>query len=97
MELKEIICKCHEIAVSRGWWIKPREDGTCISLMHSELSEALEEMRGANNKNAVGMELGDCCIRIFDYCKRYDIDLEDCILRKCEINKGRPIRHGKRF
>ena len=97
MELKHLVDECHDIALSKGWWDKSREDGTCIALMHSELSEALEEMRGANNKNAIGMELGDVCIRIFDYCGRNKIDLEDCILRKCEINKGRPNRHNKRF
>jgi NTP pyrophosphatase (non-canonical NTP hydrolase) len=97
MELNEIIDMCHQIALDHGWWVQSREDGTCIALMMSELAEALEEMRGANNKNAVGMELGDVCIRIFDYAKRYDIDLQDCILRKCEINKNRPMRHGKRF
>ncbi len=32
-------------AKTKGWWDKPREKGTMIALMHSELSEALEEIR----------------------------------------------------
>jgi len=40
---------CHGTAVDKGWW-EPQPEGKrtfgeCISLMHSELSEALEEYR----------------------------------------------------
>lgn len=38
----------HENAVDHGWWEEPREDGTLIALMHSELSEALEALRKGN-------------------------------------------------
>lgn len=35
----------HEIAVAHGFWDTPRNFGEMLSLMHSELSEALEEHR----------------------------------------------------
>lgn len=37
--------KIHETAKAKGWWEKDRSMTHCLSLVHSELSEALEEER----------------------------------------------------
>ncbi len=73
-----------------------RNDGEMIALMHSELSEALEDLRQGNDKH-VGSELADCVIRIMDYSEARDIDLGKEILKKCKKNKKRKYKHGKRF
>lgn len=43
--LNELAVAIHDTAVSRGWWNKPSEFGTSLALVHSEVSEALEEWR----------------------------------------------------
>ena len=48
MTISEIVKCAHENAVKPGFWENPPEFGTAIALIHSELSEALEEMRAGN-------------------------------------------------
>ena len=48
MEIKTLVTKAHENAVKHGFWEPPLPFGTAIALIHSELSEALEEMRAGN-------------------------------------------------
>lgn len=95
--INDFIDICYATAKEKGWWDKPRSDGELIALMHSELSEALEAMRNSHGKDAIAEELADCCIRIFDYCGKNKIDLEEALLKKAEKNKSRPYRHGKVF
>lgn len=48
MEIKTLVAKAHENAVKHGFWEPPLSFGTAIALIHSELSEALEEERNGN-------------------------------------------------
>ena len=103
--LKMLCEEAYSTAKSKGWHETPREDGTLIALMHSDLSEALEAMRKPDKKdehlpdlNPVGLELADVLIRIFDYCGAKGIDLADCVDAKMKYNETRPHRHGgKKF
>jgi NTP pyrophosphatase (non-canonical NTP hydrolase) len=83
-------------AKAKGWHDNPREMGTIIALIHSELSEALEADRKGDSENFVE-ELADVCIRIFDLCGSLNLDLESAIVEKMEYNKTRPYKHGKRY
>jgi len=78
--------------------IKVRNNAEMIALMHSELSEALEELRKKHCKmELVGEELADCVIRILDFCEGRGIDLQTLLEKKIKKNKKRPYKHGKKF
>lgn len=48
MTIDELVKDAHENAIEHGFWDNPPEFGTSIALIHSELSEALEERRSGN-------------------------------------------------
>lgn len=73
-----------------------------VALIHSELSEALEEYRSnhgvtevyqeAEKPEGVPIELADAIIRILDYCGYAGIDIVAALERKHEYNKSPPIQ-----
>lgn len=93
MRINQLCSEAFEIAKSKGWHDEPRETGTVLALIHSEVSEALEADRKGDREN-FEEELADVCIRIFDLCGSRGIDLEASIQKKMEKNKGRSYKHG---
>lgn len=104
----------YDIALEKGWWGPDKDNPEeCnipekLALIHSEISEALEEYRvhgmnpdkmiyveeGKQKPEGFAVELADAMIRIFDLCGRYDIPIEQALRVKIGYNSTRPYRHG---
>lgn len=99
----------------RGWhdrWHEIADNNTEVdhiaaklALVHSEVSEALEELRAGNAYDIVyypegdkpegfGIELADALIRILDLGAMLGIDLEALVHTKLAFNRTRGHKHG---
>ncbi|MDE2099187.1 MAG: hypothetical protein KGL39_18175 [Patescibacteria group bacterium] len=106
IRVNDLIREAWETSDAKGWHNPPHSIGEAIALMHSELSEVLEEYRNGMPPNSVyerdgkpegiPIELADVLIRIGDFCGQHDIDLNEAIRIKLEYNKTRPHRHGNK-
>lgn len=97
----------HEVSRSKGWYDDETGDSfaTKMILVHSELSEVIEEYRNGKGMNeiyysdkgkpeGIPIEMADVLIRIFDLCEYFGIPLQEALKIKHAFNKTRPHRHG---
>jgi NTP pyrophosphatase (non-canonical NTP hydrolase) len=103
LSLRSLAKAAHSTAVEKGWWDRPRSLPEQFVLMHSEISEAVEEVRKPDARpfylvdkkpEGWGVELADCVIRIMDTCEHYKVDLQALIEMKMRYNESREHRHG---
>jgi NTP pyrophosphatase (non-canonical NTP hydrolase) len=111
--LREWKARVHELAREKGWWdghgTPPSTDAVLakLALIHSEVSECVEEARvtepdslgdiryGTNGKpEGFAIELADVIIRALDLAGALGIDIEAAVAMKHRYNMTRPHRHG---
>lgn len=116
--LNELAAKLYKVALTKGYWQSEITVGKYvpgdkvlysstsekIALIHSELSEALEESRkfedcryiyfskdkaGLKKPEGFGVEMADAVLRIMDLCHRRGVNLEKCMEIKIAYNEKR--------
>ena len=105
MHIKDLVKESHETAREKGWWDVVKSPLEIHALIHSEISEAVEEARKDtkplyyNNDlkpEGEAVELADAIIRIADYFGYRNWDLEKILEIKMHYNKSRSYRHGNK-
>lgn len=93
--INNLVRFAHEQAKKAGWHDKPREIGTDLMLIVSEVSEAMEGARKGlmddklPHRKMIEVELADAVIRICDLCGKEGLDLGGAIIEKMEYNRTR--------
>ena len=104
-QITKLIQNATENAHNHGWYIEWNRTslnsgvlsvGEALALIHSEVSEALEEVRD-DNKDTFSIEIADVFIRLFHLCGDLNIDIEKAIETKMKKNTTRAKKHGRKI
>jgi NTP pyrophosphatase (non-canonical NTP hydrolase) len=95
ISINNLVSKVYQQNLNAGWHSKPREIGTCLMLIVSEISEAMEGDRKSlmddhlPHRKMLEVELADAVIRIMDLAGREGLDLGGAMMEKLDYNSKR--------
>lgn len=93
--VSELQDTCYGLAYEAGWHDKPREVGTDLMLITSEVAEAMEGARKdlyddhLPHRKMFEVELADALIRICDTAGKHGLDLGGAVVEKLIYNTKR--------
>jgi len=99
-DTNELVKLCYGLSKDAGWHENPREIGTVLMLIVSEVAEAMEgDRRGLMDdhlphRKMMEVELADAVIRIMDLAGLKSYDLGGAIVEKLQYNQHR-LDHKK--
>ena len=97
--LNELAKEAYKTKVEKGFepsdWSDPKSVASKLALIHSEISESLEEVR-ENNKYKFYEELIDVLIRTLELLHETGADIDLVYALKTKKNRERPHLHGKK-
>jgi len=103
LTINDICEAAHDNAKKKGFYKKKGNVLEKLVLIHSEVSEAVEDYRNGMMQTyeptrhkpcGFPIELADIIIRVCDLAEYLKIDLNEAIIFKMEYNKTRPYKHG---
>ena len=93
MSLNDFKEEVRALNTEKGWRNGTTTFAEYVALLHSEVSEMLEEWRN-KNYDELAKEYADVFIRLVDMADVFDIDLDKAYRDKMDRNWQRPYQHG---
>lgn len=96
LTINELTERMHALVKSKGWYEAnskrpqtPRNLAVSLSIEAAEILEHFQFTDEITNRDELGSELADVMLYLLQLASISDIDLEDAVLRKIDVNKGR--------
>jgi NTP pyrophosphatase (non-canonical NTP hydrolase) len=101
MDIKELTDRMHTFVTSKGWYgensqrpQRPRNLAISLALEAAEILEQFQWSEEVKDKKDLSSELADAALYLLQLASISDIDLEQAILDKLEVNKTREWDQG---
>jgi NTP pyrophosphatase (non-canonical NTP hydrolase) len=96
MDIKQLTDEMNRLVTSKGWDAEdskrpqtPRNLAVSLSIEAAEILEHFQFTDEVKDKDELGAELADVALYLLQLASISDIDLEEAILKKIEVNKKR--------
>ena len=96
MDIKQLTEEMHRFIRSKGWYAEnskrpqtPRNLAISLALEAGEILEHFQWNEEVKNKEELASELADVALYLLQLASISEIDLEQAVLNKLEINKTR--------
>ncbi len=96
MDIKELTQRMHELVASKGWYADgskrpqtPKNLSISLALEAAEIMEHFQWREDVKDKDEFAGELADVMLYLLQLASVTDIDLEQAVLKKLEINASR--------